>query len=272
VLNFERPGSEGHGGEGAIHLAVTEYARAVLNNGLGHYEAALGAAQRAVVQGDLYSPWVLSELIEAAVRCGDVELAGAAVERLRQRTRASGTELARGLRSVGRALVSRGDTADFLYRTGIEQLGGTRIATYRARAHLLYGEWLRREGRRVEAREQLQISEGLLTVIGAEAFAERAARELLATGQRARPRTEETLGQLTAREAEIARLARDGHTNNEIGSRLFISGRTVEYHLHKVYRKLGIASRRQLHRALPGAAQSPRPLTLVAPSVALPFP
>jgi DNA-binding CsgD family transcriptional regulator len=256
---------------GAIHLAVTEYAHAVLNNGLGRYEAALLAAQRAVVHGDFYSPWVLSELIEAAVRSGDSELAGAAVERLRVRTRTSGTELARGIRSVARALVSRGDAADHLYRAGIEQLGRTRIAPYRARAHLLYGEWLRREGRRVEAREQLQISSGLLTAMGAGAFAERAARELLATGQRARRRTEETLGQLTVREAEIAQLAREGHTNNEIGSRLFISGRTVEYHLQKVYRKLGIVSRRQLHRVLPGGAmQASRPLTRAAPSVALP--
>jgi DNA-binding CsgD family transcriptional regulator len=264
--------SEGQSGEGAVNLDDCAYARAVLNNGLGRYEAALVAAQRAVVQEELYSPWVLSELIEAAVRCGDVELAGAAVECLRRRTRASGTELARGMRSVARALVSRGDAADILYRAGIEQLGRTRIATYRARAHLLYGEWLRREGRRLEAREQLQIANGVLTAMGADAFAERAARELLATGQRARRRTVETLGQLTMREAEIAYLARDGHTNKEIGSRLFISGRTVEYHLHKVYSKLGIASRRQLHRVvLPGAVQPPRPFTLAAPSVALPF-
>jgi DNA-binding CsgD family transcriptional regulator len=256
--------------EGAIHLTVTEYAHAVLNNGLGRYEAALLAAQRAVVQGDLYSPWVLSELIEAAVRSGDADLAEAAVECLRGRTRASGTELARGLRSIARALVSHGDAADLLYRAGLEQLGRTRIAPYRARAHLLYGEWLRREGRRVEAREQLQIANAMLTTMGAGAFAERAARELLATGQRARQRTVETLGQLTVREAEIARLARDGHTNKEIGSRLFISGRTVEYHLQKVYRKLGIASRRQLHRVLPGAGQSPRPLSLAGPSIALP--
>ncbi|MCW2963313.1 MAG: LuxR family transcriptional regulator [Actinomycetia bacterium] len=271
ALNYEGPRSEGQSGGGAIHLIVTDYARAVLNNGLGRYDAALAAAQRAVAPGDLFSPWVLSELIEAAVRSGDVELAGAAVEYLRRRTRASGTELARGIRSVARALVSQGDAADILYQAGIEQLGHTRIATYRARTHLLYGEWLRREGRRLEAREHLQISEGLLAAMGAHAFAERAARELLATGQRARQRTVETLDQLTVREAEVARLARDGHTNNEIGSRLFISGRTVEYHLHKVYRKLGIASRRQLHRVLPGAAQSPRPRTLVAPSVALPL-
>lgn len=272
VATGEGRAGEWPNGEGAIDLMVTEYASAVLNNGLGHYEAALAAAQRAVAHGDLFSPWVLSELTEAAVRSGDVELAGAAVEYLRRRTRASGTELARGLRSVARALVSRGDAADVLYQAGIEQLGHTRIAPYRARAHLLYGEWLRREGRRLEAREHLQIAEGLLAAMGAHAFAERAARELLATGQRARQRTAETLGQLTVREAEIARLARDGHTNNEIGSRLFISGRTVEYHLAKVYRKLGIASRRQLHRALASAAQTPRPLTPVAPSVALPLP
>ncbi|MDX6453341.1 MAG: hypothetical protein QOH16_3390 [Gaiellaceae bacterium] len=257
--------------DGAIHLTITEYAQAVLNNGLGRYEAALVAAQRAVVQGDLYSPWVLSELVEAAVRSGDTDLAEAAVECLRRRTRVSGTDLARGIRSVARALVSGGDAADILYRAGIEQLGRTRIAPYRARAHLLYGEWLRREGRRVEARAQLQVANGMLTAIGAGAFAERAARELLATGQRARRRTVETLGQLTVREAEIAHLARDGHTNKEIGSRLFISGRTVEYHLQKVYRKLGIVSRRQLHRVLPGAGQSPRPLTLAGPSIALPF-
>jgi DNA-binding CsgD family transcriptional regulator len=265
------PTSNGPGVEGAMHLAITEYARAVLNNGLGRYDAALAAAQRAVAHGDLYSPWVLLELIEAAVRSGDMELAGAAVESLRRRTRASGTELARGIRSVARALVSQGDAADTLYRAGIEELGRTRIATYGARAHLLYGEWLRREGRRRAAREQLQIANGLFAAMGADAFAERAAGELLATGQRARRRTVETLGHLTVREAQIADLARDGHTNKEIGSRLFISGRTVEYHLQKVYRKLGIASRRQLPRVLPGAMQSPRPLTLAAPSVALPF-
>jgi ATP/maltotriose-dependent transcriptional regulator MalT len=259
-------------GEGVFHRVATEYACAVLHNGLGQYDTALGAAQRALVGGDLFLPWLLSELVEAAVRCDDLDLAGAAVVRVCDRARASGTVLALGAQSVACALVSRGDAADRLYRDGIEQLGRTRIVAYRARAQLLYGEWLRREGRRLESRAQLQTANEVFAAMGADAFAERAARELLATGQRARSRTAQSLGQLTLREAQVAQLAREGHTNKAIGSRLFISDRTVEYHLHKVYTKLGIASRNQLHQAL-GGAQPSRPLTPVpapAPSFALP--
>ena len=256
-------------GDGAFHRAAAEYARAVLNNGLGRYDDALVDAQRALLEGDLFSPWILWELVEAAVRCSDLDLAGAAVERLCMRTRASGTPLARAVESVARALVSDGEAADRLYRDGIKQLDRTRITTYAARAHLLYGEWLRRHGRRQEARAPLQASSDVLAAIGARPFAERAARELLATGMRVRRRTPETVGQLTLREAQIAQLAHEGHTNKEIGSRLFISTRTVEYHLHKVYAKLGIASRTQLYRVF-GGTQPPRTRALnVVPVLAL---
>jgi DNA-binding CsgD family transcriptional regulator len=236
------------------HVTRAEYASAVLNNGLGRYGAALAAARRALRHDELFSPWILSELVEAAARSGEPELAAAAVEELRQRTRASGTTLALGMECGARALVSDGEVADTFYRQAIDLLHRTRIATYTARAHLLYGEWLRREGRRLEAREQLRTANELLAAMGADAFAERAARELLATGERARKRGVETRGHLTPQETQIAQLARDGHTNHEIGSRLFISPRTVEYHLHKVFTKLEIGSRTELHRVLERAA------------------
>jgi DNA-binding CsgD family transcriptional regulator len=252
------------GGEG-LFVTGTEYASAVLNNGLGRYDAALVAAQRALVREELFSPWILPELIEAATRTGDLELAGAAVERLGERARASGTELALAIESVGRALVSHGDAADGLYREGVEGLGHSRIAPYRARAHLLYGEWLRRERRRTEARAQLQAASELFAAMGAVAFADRAARELLAAGQP----SVRAGGQLTLREAQVAELARDGHSNKEIASRLFISASTVEYHLHKVYTKLGIVSRNQLYRVLAGGRDLSRPRTVAPPSAAL---
>jgi DNA-binding CsgD family transcriptional regulator len=245
-----------------MHVTRAEYASAVLNNGLGRYGAALAAARQAARHDELFSPWILSELIEAAARSGEPELALAAMEQLRQRTRASGTTLALGIECGARALVSSGEVADTFHRQAIDLLGRTRIATYTGRAHLLYGEWLRREGRRVEARGQLRTANELLAAMGADAFAERAARELLATGERARKRGAETRGQLTPQETQIAQLARDGHTNHEIGSQLFISPRTVEYHLHKVFTKLGIGSRTELHRVLERAgARRARPRT-----------
>lgn len=238
-------------GEGVI-LTFTEHARAVLHNGLGHYEAALAPARSASDRDELMvSVWSLPELIEAAVRSNRTEIAAEALERLTERTSPTGTELALGIEAGSRALVSEGDVAEGLYRSAIERLGRTRIRLNLARAHLLYGEWLRREGRRVDAREQLRAAHDRLASMGIEAFAERARRELLATGETVRKRTVETRADLTAQEAQIARLAAEGRTNHEIGRVLFISARTVEWHLRKVYPKLGITSRRELRRALP---------------------
>jgi DNA-binding CsgD family transcriptional regulator len=162
---------------------------------------------------------------------------------------ASGTDWALGIEARSRALVSEGSAAEDLYRRSIELLSRTRIRVALARAHLLYGEWLRREGRRIDSREQLRIAHELFTGMGAHGFAERARRELLATGETARKRVDETRGDLTAQEAQIARMAADGHTNPEIGARLFISPRTVEWHLRKIYPKLGVSSRRELRSA-----------------------
>jgi ATP/maltotriose-dependent transcriptional regulator MalT len=192
------------------------------------------------------------ELAEAASRTGDQALVEAALEWLVERTRVTQTEWALGIEARIRALLSEGDAADSLYRESIDRLGRTRLRTELARAHLLYGEWLRREHRRVDAREQLRTAHEMLATMGIEAFAERARRELAATGETARKRSLETRDELTAQEAQIARLARDGLSNPEIGTRLFISRRTVEYHLHKVFAKLDISSRNQLHRALAG--------------------
>ena len=165
-----------------------------------------------------------------------------------------------GVEARSRALVSEGEAAERLYREAIERLSRTRIRVALARAHLLYGEWLRRQRRRTEAREQLRIAHQLYSAMGMEGFAERARRELLATGETVRKRSVETRGELTAQEAQIARLARDGLSNPEIGARLFISTRTVQYHLGKVFTKLDISSRAQLHRALPGDPATAQPL------------
>jgi DNA-binding CsgD family transcriptional regulator len=236
----------------AYGLSVTEWASAVVYNGLGRYEDALAAAERASEHPeDLgISNWGLAELIVAAVRSGKPERAAEALERLSEIARASGSDWALGIEARSRALVSEGEVAERLYREAIERLGRTRIRVELARTHLLYGEWLRRERRRLDAREQLRTAHEMLTKMGVEAFAARAARELLATGERARKRTVETREDLTAQEAQIARLARDGLSNPEIAARLFISPRTVEYHLHKVFNKLNISSRNELDRAL----------------------
>jgi DNA-binding CsgD family transcriptional regulator len=231
---------------------AAECATALLFNGLGRYEAALAAAQKASDHDDLgVSCFVAPELIEAAVRCDRPEVAAAALEQLSARTGPSGTEWALGIEARCRALLSEGRQADALYREAIERLGNTRVAVELARAHLLYGEWLRRERRPLEAREHLRIAHESFESMGAEAFAARAATGPAASSERVKSQSPGTLDSLTAREAEIAGLARAGNSNQQIGAQLFLSPRTVEYHLHKVFRKVNITSRSQLAGALP---------------------
>src|SRR4051812_33803638 len=237
--------------EGRV-VALAGYASAVLNNGLCRYEAAMEGAGCASDDGDFgYSAAALPELVEAATRAGEPEVAAAALPRLEERTRAAGTDWSLGVLARSRALMVEGEDADALYREAIERLERTRIRIEFARARLLYGEWLRRDGRRVDARGQLRTAHEMFSLAGAEAFAERARRELLATGETVARRTAETRDYLTPQEAQIARLAADSHTNAEIGAQLFISPRTVEYHLRKVFTKLDISSRRELRGALP---------------------
>jgi DNA-binding CsgD family transcriptional regulator len=228
---------------------------AILNNGLGRYQKALAAAQHASQEplALCMSMWALPELVEAAARCGDSQLAAEALERLAETTRPGGTDFGLGIEARSRALVSEGAAAEGLYREAIDRLGRTQLCPELARAHLLCGEWLRRAGRRTDAREQLRKAYGMLTAMGIEGFAERARHELLATGEKVRKRKVKTTGDLTAQEAQIARLARDGLSNPEISTQLFLSPRTVEWHLRKVFAKLDISSRKQLHGALPDA-------------------
>ena len=243
-------------GEGcAIQLA--DWAAAVLHNGLGHYAEALAAAEPATEETHqpLATQLILPELIEAAVRTGRADLAREALGRLSAMTAIGGSDWAKGLEARSRALVSEGQEAEQCYAEAVERLGRTRLRPELARAHLLYGEWLRRENRRGDARHQLHAAYHLLAAIGADAFAERARRELLATGEKVRQREVDTYSQLTSQEEHIGRLARDGRTNPEIATELFISTRTVEWHLRKVFAKLGITSRRDLHNALPPRGQ-----------------
>src|SRR4029077_18562491 len=238
-------------GEGFV-LTFAEHARAVLYNGSGQYAAALENAQRASAPDELHaSVWSLPELVEAAVRSGKPELATDALERLCERTQVAGTEWALGIEARSRALLSDGAVAEGLYREAIDRLGRCRVALDLARAHLLYGEWVRRRGRRVDAREQLRTARARFLEMGAEAFAQRAIRELLATGETARKRTDETRGELTPPEARIARTGGDGRSNKVTATTLFVSRKTVEYHLHKVFTKLGISTRQQLEHVLP---------------------
>jgi DNA-binding CsgD family transcriptional regulator len=233
-------------------LDLAAYASALLYNGLGRYDDALDAARQAFEHDQLgYGPFVVPDLAEAASRTGNVALVAAALDWLSERTRVKPTEWALGLEAGVRALLNEGEAADRLYRESISHLGRTRNRAELARAHLLYGEWLRRQRRRGDARKQLRTAHAMLDEMGIEAFAERARRELAAAGETARKRTVPASTQLTAQEAQIARLARDGLSNPEIGARLFISARTVEYHLSKVFAKLAISSRGQLHRVLP---------------------
>jgi ATP/maltotriose-dependent transcriptional regulator MalT len=191
------------------------------------------------------------ELVEASARGASPDVAAAALRQLEERTHAAGTDWALGAQARSRALVSDGEAAEAFYREALERLAGSRLAVYLARTQLVYGEWLRRENRRVDAREQLRAAHDAFIRIGADGFAERARRELLATGETVRKRSVETLDELTAQEAQIARLAGEGRTNPEIGAELFLSPRTVEWHLRKVFPKLGISSRKELRDALP---------------------
>ena len=239
--------AEGQG----VAATYAQWAAAILHNGLGGYAEAFAAARQASEHGHLYvSIWALPELIEAAVRTGDTQVAAGALEQLAERTQAGGTDFGLGVEARCRALLSDGTAADDLYREAIGRLGRTPLQPELARARMLYGEWLRREGRRLDAREQLRTAYDMLAAIGMVAFAERARRELIATGEVVRKRSAEAATTLTAQEALIARLARDGRTNAEIGAQLYLSARTVEWHLRKVFAKLGIGSRRELNAVL----------------------
>ena len=236
-------------GEG-IGLAISAYARAVLSNGLGRYEDALTAAASIVEHREVVAEnWGLSELVEAAMRCGRVDLATDALNRLSIKAAAAATDWARGIEARSRALLTDGADADSSFRTAIDHLHRTRVRAELARTHLLYGEWLRRNGRRLDARAQLHVAHEMFVSMGMEAFARRATNELAATGEKRRRGISETSDELTAQERQIATLARDGLSNPQIGARLFLSPRTVEWHLHHVYSKLGIQTRRELRRA-----------------------
>jgi DNA-binding CsgD family transcriptional regulator len=234
-------------------LTIAAWATAVLCNGLGRYDQALIAAVRGSEDPYELGPaiWSLAELVEAAARTGSHERAAGALRRLSDATSAAATDWALGMEARCRALVSDGKPAELLYLEAIRRLGKTRIRAELARAYLLYGEWLRRQNRRVDARVQLRIAHEMLTAMAAGGFAERARRELLATSETMRKRETSIGGELTAQEAEIARLAGDGYTNPQISTQLFLSPRTVEWHLRKVFMKLGISSRKELRAALP---------------------
>jgi DNA-binding CsgD family transcriptional regulator len=246
-------------GQGAA-ATYAYWMAAILGNGLGRYADAFAAAQQAKEKSDLFtSMWGLPDLIEAAVRTGHAQVAAGALDELAATAQAGGTDLGLGLEARSRALVTGGAAAEGGYREAIDRLSRTRLRPELARAHLLYGEWLRREGRRADARGQLRTAHGMFVAIGMGAFAERARRELIATGEKVRKRSIQTRDQLTPQEEQIARLASDGRTNPEIGAMLFLSARTVQYHLAKVFTKLDIGSRHELNAALaqPGRRGQP---------------
>jgi DNA-binding CsgD family transcriptional regulator len=248
-------------GEGQL-LGYSDYAQAVLFNGLADYELAADAAEKAVAEGDfvpLLTARGLYELVEAAARSHQLERAEIAAERLSTVAAASGTDFACGMAARSRALIADGDAADALYREAIERLSRTRMAMHVARARLSYGEWLRRNGRRIDARTELRSAHAALAAMGADGFAERARRELQATGEKLRRRTDPSGSALTPQEAQIAQLARERRTNSEIGAQLFLSSRTVEWHLRKIFAKLEITSRRELDAALARRAVPPTP-------------
>jgi ATP/maltotriose-dependent transcriptional regulator MalT len=245
------------GGEG-LGVQYARWTTAVLYNGLGRYAEALDAAQDASRDTpELFlSAWALPELIEASVRTGNARLAAEALERLAETTLPGHADWGAGVEARSRALVSQSEIAEGLYREAIDRLGRTRLRPELARAHLLYGEWLRRENRRRDARSQLHTAHDMFIAMGVAGFAERTRRELVATGETVRKRTVETVNELTAQESQIAWLARDGLSNPQIGAQLYISARTVEWHLRKVFSKLGISSRTQLQGALVNAGQA----------------
>jgi DNA-binding CsgD family transcriptional regulator len=251
LIAAEPTDSTGHGD--GQRLTAAAWATAVLSNGLSRYGEALTAAEQASQDPDEpgLATCSLAELIEAAARTGALERASGALRRLSEVTSAAGTDWALGIQARSTALLSGDEHAERLYLEAIERLGRTRIRAELARAHLLYGEWLRRQGRRRDARDQLRTAHAMLDAMGMAGFAERARKELAATGETARKRTIETASELTAQEAQIARLARNGHSNPEISTQLFISPRTVEWHLRMVFTKLGISSRGELRAALP---------------------
>lgn len=239
-------------------LTSYEQAQAIANNGAGDYRAALEVAKRNADNSADYggTAWVLAELVEAAARCGETEIASQAHRRLRDYTSVAMSDWGFGIEARTRALVTEGESAGVAFEEAIERLGRTRMRTELARAHLLYGEWLRRRRRRVEARMQLRLAHTMLDEMGMQAFAERARRELQATGETPHKRASAPgTGQLTPQETQIARMASEGLSNIDIGARLFISARTVQYHLRKVFAKLGITSRTQLHLVLPSSAR-----------------
>jgi DNA-binding CsgD family transcriptional regulator/tetratricopeptide (TPR) repeat protein len=238
---------------GSLGAAIwAHWAAAVLYNGLARYEEAMASARQSTpTTFELWvSVWALPELVESAARAGDTELARDALDRLAETTQPCGTDDALGIEARCRALLSDSGIAEEPYRESIDRLSRTQLRPELARAHLLYGEWLRREGRRFDAREQLRTAYDMFVAIGMEAFAERARRELITTGEKIRTRSNRTRDELTPQEEQIARLARDGLSNPEIGAQLFLSPRTVEWHLGKVFGKLGIGSRRELRAAL----------------------
>ena len=243
-------------GEG-LFLAANDWGSAIRYNGLGRYEDALAAAERAAEAAGGLGPAVLllAELIEAAARSGQAERATGPLTQLAEIARATATDWALGIHARAAAMLAEGAAVERLYREAIERLSHVQTLATLARTHLLYGEWLRREHRRVEAREQLRVAYTMLSDMGMEAFAERARRELLATGETVRKRTVETLDELTPQEAQVARLAADGQTNSQIGAQLFLSPRTIEWHLTKAFGKLGITSRKQLGSALSDVGQ-----------------
>ena len=250
-------------GEGEA-LSFVQWANAVLCNSLGRYEDALAAAQLASDDSpaDLLANWAVAELSEAAALSAVPERADGALEWLSGSARASGTHWALGIEARSRALVSEGEAAEDLYRTAVDRLGRTRLRVELARAYLLYGEWLRRQNRRTDAREQLRIADHMFVTMGAEGFAERTRRELRATGERVGKRATGAPAQLTARETQIAQLASHGMSNPEIAAQLFMSRRTVEYHLHKIFTKLAISSRNQLPGVLANSRSDRQQQTL----------
>jgi DNA-binding CsgD family transcriptional regulator len=236
-----------------LAMSTAHWANALLHNSLGQYDRAAAAAEQLLDfpgRLDATVAWGMPELVEAAARSGDAGLAEDALDRLATTTRPAGTDWGLGLEARSRALTRDGHDAESLYREAVARLGRTRVRGEYARAHLLYGEWLRREGRRVDAREQLRTAHRMFTEMGMQAFAERAGREVLATGATVRRRAAEARDELTAQEGQIARLAADGLTNPEIGARLFLSPRTVEWHLRKVYAKLDVRNRAELARVV----------------------